>query len=193
MPFNISAFRSELVYDGARPNLFEVTLLFPVLLGDINASRKLTFMCKSASLPGVSTGTVPQFYFGRELKFAGNKTYQDWTITIVNDEDFLVRNAFERWTDGLNRGVENIRTLGNNPNSYQVDAQVVQYGKSGNGIKGYNMVGCFPVDLSPIDLDWGSNDTIEDFTVTLAYQWWEATAPGGVQVTDSEGAPVVLP
>jgi hypothetical protein len=193
MPFNISNFRSELQYDGARANLFEVTMQFPILLGNSDAARKLTFMCKSASLPGVSVGTVPMYYFGRELKFAGNKNFQDWSITIINDEDFLVRNAFEEWSDGINRHVENLRTLGNNPNSYQVDMQVVQYGKSGNGIKGYNLVGCWPTDISTIDLDWGTNDTIEDFTVTLAYQWWEAYGPSGVQITDGESSPVVLP
>jgi hypothetical protein len=193
MPYNISEFRSQMTGDGARPNLFDVTLVFPTLLGETSASRRLTFQCKSASLPGRSFGVAPLFYFGREIKLAGNPTFADWSITVINDEDFLIRNAFERWMDGMNTHVTNIRTLGNNPNFYQSDAQVVQYGKAGNGLKGYNLVGCFPVDLAPIDLDWSSNDTVEEFTVTLAYQWWEGSAPGGIPTTDAEGGPIVLP
>ncbi len=193
MPQNISQFRSALQGDMARPNLFEVTLIFPLLLGEAFASRQTSLLCKSASLPGRSLGTLPLFYFGREIKLAGNATFADWTLTIMNDEDFAIRNAFERWMSGINTHVSNLRTLGNNPNFYQADAQVIQYGKTGNGLKGYNLVGCFPVDVSSVDLDWGSNDTAEEFTVTLAYQWWEGNGPAGAATTDNTAGPVVLP
>ena len=181
MAFQISDFTGALKYDGARPNLFQVNMSLP-FVSDV---RKLSFMAKAAQLPGSSIGTVPLYYFGRELKFAGNRTFADWTLTIINDEDFMIRNSIEQWMNAINGNQSNIRTAVPTLNSaagvpYTVDAQVNQYGKAGpvsadgstGAIKSYNFVGMFPVDLSPIDLDWQSNDTIEEFTVTFAYQYW---------------------
>jgi len=175
MAFNINEFRSQMQGDGARPNLFEVTLPFPAFSLPGNAQSKMSFMCKTAQLPGSTVNAVPVQYFGRELKFAGNRTFQDWSITIINDEDFVIRNAFERWMNGINSHNLNVR----NPAAatslgYSVDGEVRQYGKAGNTIKKYKFVGLFPTDISTIDVDWGSNDTIEEFTVNLTYQWWEA-------------------
>ena len=175
MAFNVNEFRSQMVGDGARPNLFEVSMPFPAFALPGNAQQKLTFMCKTAQLPGSTVNTVPVQYFGRELKFAGNRTFQDWTISVINDEDFTVRNAFERWLNGMNSHATNIRTpAASTPNGYTVDAGVTQYGKGGNTLKKYKFIGVFPTDVSPIDVDWGSNDVIEEFTVTLSYQWWES-------------------
>jgi hypothetical protein len=175
MAFSVNEFRSQMQGDGARPNLFEVAMPFPTFSLPANAQTKLTFMCKTAQLPGSTMGTVPVQYFGRELKFAGNRTFADWTISIINDEDFIIRNAFERWMNGLNSHNFNVR----NPaallqSTYSVDAEVKQFGKRGNELKKYKFIGCFPTDVSPIDVDWGSNDAIEEFTVTLSYQWWES-------------------
>jgi hypothetical protein len=176
MAFNVTEFRANLVGDGARPNLFQVAMTFPTFAGDpVNTGQALTFLCKAAQLPGSTVGTVPLFYFGRELKFAGNRNFADWTITIINDENFRVRKAFESWMNGINSHGTNLRNaVAGRPSGYSVDARVDQYDKSGNILKNYKFVGAFPVDLSPIDLDWGSNDAIEEFTVTLAYQWWES-------------------
>lgn len=179
MAFNVNAFRSEMVGDGARPNLFEVTMPFPGFSLPGNSLQKLTFMCKSAQLPGSTVNSIPVNYFGRELKFSGNRTFTDWTITVINDEDFTIRNAFERWMAGLNSHLPNLRTpVGLAPVQYQVDGYVTQFGKVGNVIKEYKFIGLFPTDVTPIDVDWGSNDTIEEFSVTLAYQWWESAADG---------------
>jgi hypothetical protein len=175
MPFDITTFRSALNRDGARPNLFEVKMNFPaaVVVGSGEASRELTFMCRSAQLPGSSVGSVVVPYFGREVKFVGNRTFADWTITIINDEDFVIKNAFERWMGGINSHFGNRRNSSfANPTSYTTDAEVVQYGKTGNRIKNYQFIGMFPIDISPIDVDWGANDTIEEFSVTLQYQYW---------------------
>ena len=181
MAFSVNEFRSQLAGDGARPNLFEVSMPFPIFSSPANAQSKLTFMCKTAQLPGSTIGTVPVQYFGRELKFAGNRQFTDWTVTVINDEDFIIRNAFERWMNAINGHATNIR----NPaallvGSYSVDATVTQFGKKGNNIKDYRFVGCFSTDITPIDLDWGSNDAIEEFSVTLAYQWWESIDDGVV-------------
>jgi hypothetical protein len=111
----------------------------------------------------------------------GNRTFQDWTITIINDEDFVVRNAFERWMNGINSHTFNVRSpLALTTTSYSVDGEVKQFGKTGNTLKKYKFVGLFPTDVAPIDVDWGSNDTIEEFTVTLSYQWWESVDSGVV-------------
>jgi hypothetical protein len=132
-------------------------------------------MAKSAQLPGSTVGTVPLYYFGRELKFAGNRTFTDWTLQIINDEDFTIRNALESWMNAINSHAGNVRNPGaGGPSGYTVDAKVDQYGKTGNIVKSYNFVGLFPLDLAPIDLDWGSNDTIEEYSATFAYQWWES-------------------
>lgn len=181
MAFNVNEFRSQMVGDGARPNLFEVTLPFPGFAAPGNAQTKVTFMCKSASLPGDNIGVVPVNYFGRELKFAGNRTFDDWTITIINDEDFIIRNAFERWSVGINTHLANLRNpVALAPINYTTDAEVIQYGKTGNVIKKYKFIGLFPSNISPIDVDWGANDQMEEFTVTLAYQWWTSEADGVV-------------
>lgn len=175
MAFNVAEFRANLVGDGARPNLFQVTLTFPTFAQDsVNAGQALSFLAKTAQLPGSSLGKVSTYYFGREMKHVGNRSFSDWSITIINDENFKVRKAFESWMNTINSHAGNLR-LNNavSPTSYSVDAKVEQFDKTGNVIKTYKFVGAFPVDMTPIDLDWGSNDVIEEFGVTLAYQWWE--------------------
>ena len=184
--FEISQFTTKLAGDGARPNLFQVVMNgLPDSVG--NSGGPFSFMVKSAQLPGSTLGIVPIFYQGREIKFAGNRTFADWTVTIINDEDFKIRNSIEKWMNGINSHASNIRNMGNvlpavSPSSisYTVDATVNQYGKTSDKtpIKAYNFVGMFPVDLSPIDLDWGTNDAIEEFTVTFAYQYWTTGANG---------------
>lgn len=185
MAFSVNSFRSQLQYDGARPNLFEVYLNFPpgVIDGSGAAQIKTTFMAKASHLPGSTIGTVPLYYFGREFKVPGNRTFAPWTITIINDEDFLVRNAFESWMNLINSHAGNLRDPSMlNELGYSVNATVVQYGKTGNVIKQYDFVGMYPDDSPPIDLDWGANDSIEEFTQTLQYQYWTSTFP--IPVTD---------
>ena len=176
MAFNVAEFRANMIGDGARPNLFSVSLTFPTIAqNSVAAGQKVTFMAKTAQLPGSTVGTVPVYYFGRELKFAGNRTFADWTLTIINDEDFTIRNSIESWMNAINSHAGNVRNsaaLGTN--GYTVDATVTQYGKTGGELKKYKFVGLFPVDLAPIDLDWGANDAIEEYQTTFAYQWWVA-------------------
>jgi len=176
MAFNVAEFRANMIGDGARPNLFSVSLVFPTIATNGTAAgQQTTFMAKSAQLPGSTVGTVPVFYFGRELKFAGNRTFTDWTLQIINDENFLIRNSLESWMNSINSHAGNIRDGGAaSPSSYTVDAIVTQYGKTGNVLKEYKFVGLFPLDIAPIDLDWGSNDVIEEYSATFAFQYWES-------------------
>jgi hypothetical protein len=175
MAFNVAEFRANMIGDGARPNLFQVSLNFPtVATNGIASSQKASFMAKTAQLPGSTLGTVTTHYFGRELKFVGNRTFTDWTVNIINDEDFSIRNSMESWMNAINSHAGNVRNAGaKSPAGYTVDAQVTQYGKTGDILKVYNFVGMFPVDMAPIDLSWDSNDSIEEYSVTFAYQWWE--------------------
>ena len=189
MAFNVNQFRTQLQGDGARPNLFEVELNFPSYVsGRATAAAKSTFMVKTAALPGSTLGMVTVPYFGREVKVAGNRTFADWSVTILNDEDFAIRNAMESWIRGINENVTNLRAAtARTSQQYGVDATVTQYGKSGQRLKRYRFVGMFPTDLSQIDLDWGSNDTIEEYTVNFAYQYWESIDRG---VTTSLRTPI---
>ena len=175
MAFNVAEFRANMIGDGARPNLFQVSLTFPTIATNgVAASQKATFMAKTAQLPGSTINSFPLYYFGRELKFAGNRTFTDWTLQIINDEDFVIRNSLESWMNSINSHTTNIRnTAAVNPSNYSVDAIVTQYGKAGQELKKYKFVGLFPVDVAPIDLDWGSNDSIEEYAATFAFQYWE--------------------
>lgn len=190
MALNVQEFRAQLNFDGARPNLFHVELAFPALANISGAQQKYTFMARAASLPGGTINVVPQFFQGRELKFAGNRTFQEWTVTIVNDEDFIIRDAFERWMSGMNSHVGNLRNPAfiKGDGGYQSDGFVTQYGKTGATNKRYKFVGMFPVDVTPIEVDWGANDTIEEFAVTFAYQWWESIEGPNGPTTDTVGS-----
>jgi hypothetical protein len=185
--FNVNNFRSKITRDVARPNLFSVNLTLPTF-GDAQPAKDVEFKIKAAQLPGSTIGIAPLYYFGREIKLAGNRTFTDWTVQVINDESFDVRNTLEKWMNAINSHEGNYReknfvTGGNQPQTnggYTRDASVIQYGKDGQEIiKQYNFVGMFPVDIAPIDLDWGSNDTIEEFAVTFAYQYWTAATTDG--------------
>ncbi len=175
MPFTVQDFRSKLKYGGARQNLFEVILPFPAVTGGQSQTENFSFMCKSASLPPEEVGVIPVPFFGRQIKVPGDRTFPEWSVTVINDEDFGLRNTFERWSNALNGHFNNLR----NPdallvNGYSVNATVLQYGKIGDVIKEYDMIGVWPSSVTPQDLAWDANDQIEEFQVTLQYQWWES-------------------
>lgn len=175
MPFDVNEFKSQLTGDGARSNLFQVALQFPAwVTGAGVATVKSAFMCKAAQLPGSTVGVAPLYYFGREVKLAGNRQFQDWSVQIINDEDFLVRDALDRWVNGINGPVTNRRNLQADvlDGGYGVDALVTQFAKTGEPIKVYKFVGLWPMDVSPIEVDWAANDTIQEYTVTFAVQYW---------------------
>lgn len=196
MAFRVQEFRASMNYDGARPNLFQCELTFPGIASVSGAQQQFTFMARAAQLPGSTVNQISQFYFGRELKFSGNRQFPEWTVTIINDEDFRIRDAFERWLSGLNSHVGNLRAppFTKGDAGYQQDGFVTQFGKTGDVIKRYKFVGLFPVDVSPIEVDWGANDTIEEYAVTFAYQWWEWAGGTNGPTTDLTGAnPITSP
>ena len=186
MPFNINGFKHYgLVYGGARPSLFAVQLNIPPNIGlDPQTSTKFRFLCKSAALPESSIASVDIPYFGRKIKIAGDRTFQDWTVTVMNDEDFNVRAMFEAWSNALNRLVSNVRDPGTSRETYKVDLEVFQFGKDGETIRSYVINGAFPTQIGAISLDWDSANQIESFSVNFAYDFW---VPGVENSSKSTG------
>lgn len=170
MAFSIQKFITNMPVDGARPNLFEIS--FPY----IDGSKKFSFRAKATTIPGSTIGVAPVFYFGRQVKFAGDRTFDPWTVTIISDEDDYTsgpRSILELWMGSLKTHESNLRATGFiQPDLYMKDADIIHYGKAGGEIARYTMKQAFPIDVSPVTLDWGNNDTIEEFSVTFAYQYW---------------------
>jgi hypothetical protein len=177
--FNISTFKTRgLTMGGARPTLFEVYMTPPPGIGiDQGSQDKFRFTCRGASLPASTIQSIDVGYFGRKIKVQGDRTFQDWSVTVMNDEDFLVRSMFEKWSNALNRMESNVRdpNFAEEENSYKVDMDVIQYGKDGSLIRQYTIIGGFPTDISEIQLDWDTTNQIETFTVRFAYDYWLPT------------------
>ena len=171
MPFSINNFRAQLIGQGARPNLFEVTIPFPTSVDTGEAGQKSTFMTKGAQIPGADIGLVEVPYFGRNIKLAGNRTFAEWTTTVINDEDFAVHGGLTNWMNGINGHAENNRSVPGT--TYQVDAEVVHYKKEGDVAKKITLVNCWPASLAAIELGWDTNDALEEFTVTWQYDYWQ--------------------
>jgi hypothetical protein len=175
MPFNINTFKHQgLVYGGARPSLFSVEFNPPAVLPvSPGASKKFTFSCRTAELPASSVASIDIPYFGRKIKISGERSFADWSVTVMNDEDFSVRTMFESWANALNRHVSNVRdTAFFADENYKVDLTVIQYGKDGSIIRAYKLIGAFPTEIGSIALDWDSTGSIETFPVSFAYDYW---------------------
>ena len=177
MAFNINEFKSQLVGGGARPTLFQVQITNPVLPV---ADFKIPFMVKTAALPGSTLGSYVVPYFGRQVKYAGDRTFEDWPVTIINDEDFLIRNAMEAWSNAINSHDSNTRAL---PQSYKSNAIVTQYSKDGRALRTYVFEGMYPVAIDAIPLAWEQTDTIEEFGVTFQYDLWRVEGATGISTT----------
>ena len=169
----ISDFKSRLAGGGARPNLFEVELAFPDAVPVANdILQKSRFLVKSAALPASSITPIDIPFRGRILKVAGDRTFETWTITVINDADFAIRSAFEKWMNTINK-MDDATGL-TNPEQYQKDAMVHQLDRDGSILRSYKFWDIYPTNLSAIDLSYETVDTIEDFTVEMQVHWWEA-------------------
>ena len=166
----VDDFKAKLTGGGARPNLFKATINFPAYAG--GDSEFTSFMVKGAGLPASVIANIDVPFRGRQLKIAGDRTFEPWTITIINDSEMRVRNSFETWMSGINNHVEN--TGLQNPTDYQADMIVEQLGKDGSVTKTYMLRGAYPTNISQIDLSYDTNDAIEEFTVEINYQYWES-------------------
>jgi hypothetical protein len=170
----ITDFKSKLTGGGARPNLFEVELAFPGAVGvDNDTLQKARFLVKAAALPASTVAPIDVPSRGRVLKIAGDRTFETWTITVINDVDFSIRSAFEKWMNTINK--MNDGTGLTDPEAYQADAYVYQLARDGGILRSYHFYDVFPTNISTIDLSYETTDTIEEFTVELQVQWWEAS------------------
>lgn len=176
MAFNIQEFtKNGLNLGGARPTLFDVELAFPTgsIQGlDQNGIKKFKFTCKATAAPASAIASIDVGYFGRTIKVAGDRTFQDWNVTVINDEDFSVRDVFEAWHNNINTLVSNIKTV--EGNAYTGTGTITQYSKNGpkTPIKKYEIRECFPVNISDMTLSWDAQNQIQEFGVTFAYNYF---------------------
>lgn len=170
MALNVDDFKAKLVGGGARPNLFKVICNFPGVAG--GNTELASFMIKGATLPASVVAPIEVSFRGRKLKVAGDRTFEAWSITVINDNNMDIRNAFERWMNYINQHQANAGS--NNPASYQTDMTVQQLDREGKTVKEYTFRGVFPTNIAAIDLNFETNDAIEEFTVELNYQYWES-------------------
>ena len=177
MAFNVSEFAAAgLPFGGARASHFQATIDTPS--GVPNIGPRFAFTCKAAQIPASTLTSFPIKYFGREVKFAGTRTFAPWTVTVLNDEDFAVRQALETWSNLINRHEANLRdnALATNA-SYRTTANVTQYSKTGVPIRTYQFVNLFPTEIAAIELDWDNSDTVQNYQVTFEYDYWQIVAP----------------
>ena len=179
---SIDQFKARLTGGGARANLFQVNLNNPRggLGVDVDADLS-SFLCEAAQLPASTLGTIVVPYRGRQLKIAGDRTFDQWTVTIINDVEFKLRNAFETWMNAIANHADIGGTQ--NPELYFTDLQVKQFDRDETIKKIYNFKDAWPVDVSAIDLSFGDVDTIERFSVTWQYQYWTSNTTDGVSST----------
>ena len=186
---NISQFKSKLIGGGARPNLFEVELTtLPASVTFPWQAERFGFLCKAAQMPAQTIASIEVPFRGRQFKVAGDRTIENWSITVINDEDFLFRNAFEEWTQQIAALDDNMGST--NPSSYMVNAKVYQLGRGATQasttnagdanvvLKEYEFIDIFPISVGAIDLSYDSGDTIEDYTVEFAVQSYNVTGAG---------------
>ena len=168
----ITDFKSKLTGGGARSNLFEVVLSFPEIAPtDTNVLDKARFMVKGANLPASSVAPVDVSFRGRTLKVAGDRSFESWTVTVINDTDFAIRSAFENWMNKINRVSDN--TGATDPSAYTADAFIYQLDRDGTTLRAYHFYDIFPTNIGAIPLDY-SNGSIQEFTVEFQILWWEA-------------------
>jgi hypothetical protein len=188
---NIADFKAQMIGGGARPNQFRVELTFPsyVTLGVV-AGKRAQLLCTAAQLPASTIETLPVLYRGRPVNFAGERTFQPWTVTIYNDTSFGIRNALEQWQSGIqNYNTTNGRV---NPTDYQVDLSVHQLDRNGAIIKSYKFVDAVPTNISAVGLDFETQNAIEQFDVEFQYNFFTSAtgAAAGFGVNVSVDTPV---
>ena len=168
---NINDFKAKLAGGGARANQFKVTMPFPGYAQVGGEIEDLAFLCRSTQIPAMTLGEVDVKFRGRSIKIAGDRTFADWSVTVLNDTNFKLRNAFERWQNGINNMTDGEGLT--NPVDYQVDVFVDQLDRNGNTLKSYTLRGAFPIDIAAIPLNYETNNAVEDFDVTFQYQYFE--------------------
>ena len=170
---NISDFKAKLAGGGARANQFKVTMPFPGYASVGGEIEDLAFLCRATSIPSMEIANINVPFRGRAIKIAGDRTIPSWSVTVYNDTNFKLRDAFERWQNGINNMTDNEGLT--NPADYQVDAFVDQLDRNGATIKSYTLRGAFPTAIGAIALSYDeAGEGIEQFDVTFAYNFFES-------------------
>jgi len=187
---NVSEFLGK-IQQGVKPNLFLVDLQFPANHPDAPSGDEkdlVDILCKSAGIPAANLGTIEIPYRGRVVKIAGDRTFDNWSVTFINDAGFKVRGFMERWLEQMNshEGNNSGLFLPNNGSGYTADLKVKQLERDDatTVIREYIFRDAFPTSVSQIDLAYDANDQVEDFTVDFQYQYWEVVS-GGAGTTNS--------
>ena len=194
---NIPNFRDRLVGGGARPNLFEVNIELPDgVIGQADYRDDVRFMVKAAEIPAANIGNIPVPFRGRVLPVAGDRTFDPWTVTVINDSKFNIRDAMEQWSNKINDLQFDVGDI--SPSNYQTKAEVFQLSRGGktssasstggetiNVLRTYNFEGIYPSVVSSIPLDYGATDSIEEFQVTFNYLSW--TVGNGLPAAPAPG------
>ena len=168
----INYFKAKLSGGGARSNQYKVVMPFPGYAQVGGEIEDLAFLCQAAELPGMAITTIEVPFRGRAIKIAGDRTIADWTIKVINYTNFILRNAFERWMNGINNMTDNEGLT--NPVDYQVDAFVDQLDRNGNTIKSYTLRGVFPASINAIPLDYAAKGDLSETSITLSFQYFES-------------------
>lgn len=166
MAFNINEVQANFRFEGARATLFTVDIFNPV---NSDADNSIRFLASATSIPESDLGNIPVPYFGRVINFAGDRTYPAWNVTVMNDENFAIRNAMEEWSDAINKRVQNVRSEVN----YKSIARVTQLSKTGEILRVYRFNGIYPASISDIRLDWSDTNTFERFGIQFIYDYWD--------------------
>lgn len=171
----VDQFKAKLAGGGARPNLFKITLAYPrIMTGDVELT---SFMCNAGQLPASTINPVTVPYRGRMLYMAGDRTFEPWSVNIINDTNFEVRKSMEIWMNAMNAHQTNTGVT--SPLDYQADLTVEQLDKNESTLYTYIFRGCFPTNVSEISLGYGNNDTVEEFGVSFQVQYWESFTGSG--------------
>ena len=185
MAFKVTDFINE-AQDGARPSLFLAQVNFPVSVdGGTEARDKSRFLIKATAIPGSTLGIIELPFMGRKIKLAGDRTFEDWETTIINDEQMDVRTAIEGWSDAIN-GFQSNKPSFANSMDYRTSATITQLSTRGNAIRTYKFHEIWPSSIAAIDVAWETTDTIEEFSCTWTYDFF--TASNGA---DGVNAPVL--
>ena len=171
---SIDEFKAYLDGGGARANQFKVTLTTPTGIFTGLPSEKASFLIKTASLPGQTITDIPVNYRGRILYLAGDRTFEPWTTTVLNDTDFSIRNGIERWLSGINDLETSVGVT--NVSQYTADLLVEQLDREENTLKSYTLRGCWPTAINAIELNMDTVSDIETFDITWRYTYFSASS-----------------
>lgn len=168
--FNANEFRSNLKYGGARPNLFKVDLTLP---DSVEAERSFSFMCEAASEPAYTVGFADTYYFGRRISTFGDREFSDFSCTLINDEDYAIRNALKAWQDRGARGDWGTSHI-EQANGLQLytDITVTAFGKEGEPINAVKLINAFPIMVGPLEFSWSANNTIQRYSVDFRFDYY---------------------